>query len=302
MRSLFSRSLLTASIALASIALAAAWSGCSVDPGASDSPDPEPIDGGVSDTRIQEVNVRDDAGATAALCGEDQLCDPDIAAICTPISSDGGVDDGVADEDSETDGSTASTTNACRVVEREQRVIAACAPAGEVAESQFCESDGDCAPGLTCVGRPGLTRCLRFCCTAWAQPPQGSSDAGSATHYCTPQPLAERPTQLVPVWVKLDNCTLLDDELQCPKDTTCTVVTNDGRTTCVLAGTGRDYASCAEEPCDQGYVCLGTGDRQCRKLCRESDGSAACPTGSYCQRVPTIPEGFGICAGGESGR
>lgn len=251
-----------------------------------------------SDTRVQVIDVNDDVQMLANLCGEESFCDPDVAAFCTPLKSDAGASDAAADG---SDGGDAGTTTlACRVVLRDNHSVAACAPAGAVTESNFCASDDECAPGLACVGEPGLGRCLRYCCKAWSMPAQGPTDGGTATHYCTPQPLAARPTERIPVWVKLDNCTLLDDELQCAKGTTCTVVTNDGRTTCVPAGTGRDYASCAEEPCDRGYVCLGTVDRRCRKLCRESD-TTACSGGGYCQKVPTIPTGYGICAGGDAG-
>jgi hypothetical protein len=130
-----------------------------------------------------------------------------------------------------------------------------------------------------------------------------AADAGGGAFYCTLQSLAngDPATDKVPVWVPLSNCTLLDDALQCLEGTTCSVVTNDGRTTCVPVGTGRDYASCAEEACDRGYVCLGSVDRRCRKLCKESEGAAACADGAYCQKTPTIPDGYGICAGGDAG-
>lgn len=304
MRSLVSRAIVAGSAALVTIFVAsAAWTGCSTSDSSTAAPDsPTPFESG-GDTRIQIVDVRDDAAPTVTLCGEDQLCDPDVPAICTPLKTDAAVvETDATDEDvGPGDGSTAGSTSACRVVKKDNRSVASCAPAGKTLESQFCASDDDCAPGLTCTGEPGLGRCFRFCCKAWTTPSQ-APDAGGGTHYCTPQPLAARPSEKVPVWVKLDNCTLLDDKLQCAEGTTCTVVTNDGRTSCVPAGSGRDYASCAIEPCDRGYVCLGTVDRRCRKLCLESEGSSACPAGGYCQRVPTIPEGYGICAGGDAGK
>src|SRR5262249_45823084 len=143
-------------------------------------------------------------------------------------------------------------------------------------------------------------RCAPYCCAAFEDPVL-AADAGAGTRYCTLRPLSADQDIKVPVWLNLDNCTLLDDALQCPGDTTCTVVTNDGRTTCVQVGTGRDYAPCDVEACDRGYVCLGSVDRRCRKLCKESEGTAACAGGQYCQRAPTIPEGYGICAGGDAG-
>jgi hypothetical protein len=303
MRSLATRAILAGTTALLTLGVVASmWAGCatSSDGDMADTGTP-PFDGSNSDTRFQVVDVRDETATAVNLCGEEQLCDPDVPAICTPLMSDAAADTTPVDaEDAVGDGSTSGTSSACRVVKRDNRTIASCAPAGKTLESQFCKSDDDCAPGLACTGDPEGGRCFRFCCKAWTMP-QLAPDAGGGTHYCTPQPLAARPTEKVPVWVKLDNCTLLDDMLQCIAGHTCTVVTNDGRTSCVQAGTGRDYASCATEPCDRGYVCLGTTDRRCRKLCKESEGSTACPAGGYCQRVPTIPDGFGICAGGDAG-
>lgn len=307
MRSLRSRTFL----ALGTVVLAATVASASgvVATGCAADSDSEEVAGDAigpyetsGDTKVQVVDVGDDAKPVVDLCGDERFCDPDVAAICAPLPTDAGSADASEDGgDGGGDGSTVGSTLACRVVKRDNRTVAACAPAGTVVESQFCASDDECAPGLACVGEPGLGRCLRFCCKTWKEPePSPTGDAGAATHYCSPQPLAARPSDRVPVWVKLDNCTLLDDELQCAKGTTCTVVTNDGRTTCVPAGSGRDDALCDEEPCDRGYVCLGTVERRCRKLCREAE-AAGCPAGGYCQRVPTIPAGYGICAGGDAG-
>lgn len=298
MRPLVYRALLSAVFAIASVGSIAGGCSTSSDSDTVTDSGPEPCCDSSGDTRFQVIDVRDEAAVSMALCGEDQLCDPDVPAICTPLMSDAATD---ADaNDGGQMGDASGSTSACRIVKKDNKSVASCAPAGKTLESQFCASDDDCAPGLTCTGEPGLGRCFRFCCKAWNEP--GSiADAGGGTHYCTPQPLAARPSEKVPVWVKLDNCTLLDDMLQCTEGKTCTVVTNDGRTSCVPAGSGRDYASCAVEACDRGYVCLGTVDRQCRKLCKETD-MAGCPTGSYCQRVPTIPMGYGICSGGDAGK
>ncbi|MGZ5969130.1 MAG: hypothetical protein ACXWP4_15760 [Polyangiales bacterium] len=286
------------------VAVGASNSGCAADNASAPPLSDASVTETEGDSKIQDFEVHDDASAPADYCGEMQLCDPDVPAVCMVLVTDATPSDdadGAADaSDAPVSETGAGTTSACRVVHRDNRTIAACAPAGKVAGGSFCASDDDCVPGFACVGPMGGGRCLRYCCAAFKDPLL-AADAGGGTHYCTLQPLAARPMDKVPVLVKLDNCTLLDDTLQCAEGSTCTVVTNDGHTTCVPVGTGRDYASCAEDACDRGYVCLGSVDRRCRKLCKESEGAAACAGGAYCQRTPTIPEGYGICAGGDAG-
>jgi hypothetical protein len=195
------------------------------------------------------------------------------------------------------DSAGSGTLRACRVIRDKNQPVTACAPAGTAPKDAWCTSDADCRPGLTCVGTPS-GRCLAYCCTATA-----SNDPCQADRrYCTPLPLAERPTDRVPVCVEPDRCTLLarEPEERCPATTTCTVVTKYGDTSCVPVGTGRDLACCDTTACDEGYVCLGTaGDRRCRKLCHEG-ADTECATGA-CERVSSIPAGFGICSVADAG-
>lgn len=270
---------------------------------------------------VREFEIGDDAEAPSDLCGTaaQRRCDPDLAAVCVSLRdagpsgdadteppddapdafvADGGTEDAAGDADVQSaDGG--ATISACRVVAGDLGPAAVCAPAGEIEESQFCRGDAECAPGLACVGEPGLGRCLRYCCAA-SRGGAAPTDAGLATHYCTARPLSADPAVRVPVWIRLDDCTLLGDELQCPSGTTCSVVTDDGRTTCVRAGTARDHERCDQEPCDRGYVCLGRVERRCRKLC-VVDKASECPSGGYCQPAPTMPEGYGICTAGDAG-
>lgn len=273
-------------LGLLSIATATSCSVAS-DPAADDSGGP--VDTGL-DTRVQVFDVADEASTKQDLCGNLELCDPDFPTICTPLGKDTGVAvDGSGGADAVAD---APSLLACRVIRNDNKITAACAPAGKAAEEELCSSDDVCEPGLACVGdEPGVGRCLRYCCKA-ALAPSAPDPAG--THYCTPKHLAGRTEDRIPVWVKLDNCTLLQDELQCPKNTTCTVVTNNGKTTCVPRGTGRDGARCEVDPCDQGYVCMGTSERRCRKICVLKTG-AGCSDGGVCQALPTMPADFGIC-------
>src|SRR5262245_24053743 len=119
MRSLLSRAILAGSAALVTLAAtAAAWTGCSTEGAATPVEDAtHPFESG-GDTRVQVVDVRDDATPTVVLCGEEQLCDPDVPAICTPLKSDAAIDVVVDAEDAGSDGSTAGSTSACRIVKR----------------------------------------------------------------------------------------------------------------------------------------------------------------------------------------
>ncbi len=289
--------------ALAGVAMAASTS-CSTASDATPSGDSDLVDTG-TDSRIQTFDIGDETPAKASLCGELERCDPDYPTICTVIApKDSGIDDGASDASEASDASDdavdavddttfdAPSLLACRVVRIDNKLTAACAPAGKAGENDLCSSDDVCAPGLACVGDdPGAGRCLRYCCKEAASP-----STKSGTHYCTPRRLAARTEDRVPVWVKLDNCTLLEDELQCPKGTACTVVTNDGKTTCVPRGTGRDGARCETDACDRGYVCMGSAERRCRKICVTGPkGSGGCADAGVCQALPTMPTGYGIC-------
>lgn len=282
--------------ALAGVALAAS---CSTAQDAPTGGDADPLDTG-ADTRVQVFDIGDDTPLKMSLCGDLERCDPDYPTICTPIADkDAGAETSSADADAETPEDApedaavdAPGLLACRVVRIDNKITSACAPAGKAGENDLCASDDICGPGLACVGDdPGVGRCLRYCCKEAVSP-----STKSGTHYCTSRRLAARTEDRVPVWVKLDNCTLLEDELQCPKGTACTVVTNDGKTTCVPRGTGRDGARCEVDACDRGYVCMGSTERRCRKVCVTGPkGSGGCADAGVCQALPTMPSGYGIC-------
>ncbi len=293
------RSLLVPFALLIGGAAAATFSpGCSY--AAADSTAPvilSPIDSGTGG-EAQVIEVGGDDAGSVNLCGAVRRCDPDRADICSTAPVDAGPGDDAQGEggprgpggsgaDAAPD---APTLLACRVIREGGDIVSSCAPAGSATDSAYCASDDDCQPGLACVGDPG--RCLPYCCDATA-----GNDPCGKTRYCAQLALAARPTDRVPVCAPLDNCPLLADQDHCPTGSACTVVRNDGATTCVPIGTGRDLQPC---PCDAGYVCLGPdGSRLCRKLCRIGD-TTACASGT-CEALSTIPTGFGICTVGDAG-
>ncbi len=258
--------------------------GCSYESAADATTTLHPIDTGTSGD-AQLIEVGGDDGGHVELCGAVRRCDPDRTDICSSAPNDAGSDTGDADAVPD-----APTLLACRVLREGGSVIASCAPAGTAADSAYCTSDDDCEPGLACVGDPG--RCLPYCCGATA----GADPCGKA-RYCAALAVAARPNDRVPVCAPLDNCPLLQDQDHCPTGSSCTVVRNDGATTCVPIGSGQDFQAC---PCDRGYVCLGPdGNRLCRKLCKVGDHTA-CGAGT-CEALSTIPSGFGICTAADGG-
>ena len=162
-----------------------------------------------------------------------------------------------------------------------------CGFAGDKALNQECFSASDCAPGLGCVGDNG--RCRPYCCD--------DLEACPASTYCAPAPMAKAdvpegtPTPFIPVCVAAVNCTLLDDST-CPDETqTCTIVRQDGTTSCVAPGAGKLGDPCS---CAAGFVC-STAVNECKQLCHI--GSAKdCPSDHSCQGgALNYPDGFGVC-------
>jgi len=99
------------------------------------------------------------------------------------------------------------------------------------------------------------------------------------------------PTPQIPVCVSVEPCTLLDDSTCSTKGQTCTIVRNDGTTSCVDPGTGQAGDPC---PCAAGHVC-SYAVNQCLKLCRTSM-AGDCPEGHMCAGgAGNYPEGFGSC-------
>jgi hypothetical protein len=173
-------------------------------------------------------------------------------------------------------------TLACHVVSDGLFPTTKCEPstvAGMYAST--CAHPTECSPGFECV--EGGT-CRHYCCAG--------NSACSDNQFCDVQPVADSPGTLVPVCVPRSNglnglpCVLLKDG-SCPADEQCSVVRDDGATSCITVGTAGDGESCEQEHCISGYVCLGSlGSRSCEKLC-STLGSPSCPTGRTC--IATLP-------------
>ena len=184
---------------------------------------------------------------------------------------------------------------ACHVRRGEAGPVGQCELAGTGDVGEPCTSSHDCKPGLGCVGDLNAGQCLRFCC--------GLEDECDSGRYCANRPLrddADPEPLAVPVCVQADNCKLDDpypcDPTQaggctCPESKMCTVVRDDGTTSCVTPGSGRSGDAC---PCASGYFC-SQGVQTCVKVCK-TDRSTDCGTGR-CQATAGFPTGFGLCTG-----
>jgi hypothetical protein len=176
----------------------------------------------------------------------------------------------------------------------------ACSAAGSQQIEDPCTSSLDCAPGLGCVGMARAGRCLPFCCGVDDQ------DTCGAGFYCAPRPLrsevfGEDDGPLVPVCARADNCNLgeqadcTEPRCLCGPNMACTLVRDDGTTSCVPLEEHRGQAGEAC-PCDRGHYCSKANKEPvCVKTCDlDEKDSETCGQG-VCQAAAALPPGWGIC-------
>ncbi|WP_437875827.1 hypothetical protein [Sorangium sp. So ce513] len=177
----------------------------------------------------------------------------------------------------------------CQLALVDGDVIPSCGPAGRFGAGGPCHRGTDCASGLGCaaVDAEGGV-CRQYCC--------GNVESCAPGTYCDERPMAESVTEgsapvSIPVCVPAVNCELLNDST-CPAGQTCTIVREDGTTSCVAPGAGRADEAC---PCAPGFVCSMLTN-QCKQLCRIDGSARDCGTGAKCQGGSrAYPPGFGVC-------
>jgi hypothetical protein len=96
----------------------------------------------------------------------------------------------------------------------------------------------------------------------------------------------------IPVCLPVQKCKPLEDQT-CSSGQTCTIVRDDGTTSCVDPGDGARGEAC---PCAAGFVCSKVNNT-CLKLCRIGKDATDCGVGSCQGGVMAYPEGIGICVG-----
>jgi hypothetical protein len=222
----------------------------------------------------------------ADLCGD---------GVCVP-----GPDDGCENDDSAQRGARPSggepsgaTARGCHVVaDDDGEPESVCVAVGDGAIDAPCQTAADCAAGAACIpteqagNQTASGICRPYCCDDVE-----ACDVGS---FCAPRPQAEDADLEVPVCVAVTPCELLKEDA-CAPGLTCSVVREDGTTSCVEPGTG---GLCQPCPCAAGFVCaVHTG--LCEKLCR-TDGTGDDCGGGFCQGGSSdYPSGIGVCVGGE---
>ena len=141
----------------------------------------------------------------------------------------------------------------------------------------------DCGVGLACVATASSGLCRPYCC--------GQVEECPIDTYCAPTAMAESAIE-IPVCLPAYKCKVLD-EATCPTGQTCTIVRDDGTTSCVEVGEGVRGDAC---PCAPGHVC-SKFTNTCLKLCHIGNDAEDCGAGSCQGGVMAYPEGIGICAG-----
>lgn len=234
------------------------------------------FDAGVADEAMEPAPS---AGPALALPYQgSSLCNASRETGCYPDDAinqcDLPPDNGPAAANS--DAGVVFATPACHVVADGLFPRPTCEPstvAGMYASS--CAHPTECSPGYECV--EGGT-CRHYCCAG--------NSACSEGLFCDVQPVVDSPGTLVPVCLPQIPCVLLDDQT-CAPDEQCSVVRDNGATSCVTVGLAGDGEPCEQEHCQRGLVCLGSlGSRRCEPLCRTLEPKQ-CNSGRTC--IGTLP-------------
>jgi len=172
---------------------------------------------------------------------------------------------------------------ACQLVPVDSKATAQCNTPGPFGAGDPCESVAHCGAGLGCVTNTTGGICREYCC--------GDVEACPTDTYCATVLMTEVPAK-IPVCIPVTKCKLLDHSV-CKNGQVCTIVRDDGTTSCVDVGPGQLGQQC---PCADGYVCSKINNT-CLKLCRVGMDAVDCGGGTCQDGVAGYPDGIGICVG-----
>jgi hypothetical protein len=255
-------------------------------------------DGGVTADEVAQAQT--DGGLTPTVMPYEgsPLCNASTAAGCYPdvptLARACPIDSGVLALAPE----IADASVACRVTADPAGSNAQpmCAPSGDAVAGATCTGSNDCAPGLDCVsgGAGGTPICAQYCCMG--------NPACQSNQFCDVQPVAFSigMATKVPVCMPLHHCELLGTStLNCPATQTCSVVREDGATSCVGIGTAKAGEPCETVHCAAGLACLGVpGNRACFQLCHTTSmaPNTECGPNQVCRGgAPLFTAAYGIC-------
>ncbi len=209
---------------------------------------------------------------------DDVTVDPCISTHSPPPSDGGSSDGGQSD--------SGSTDLACHVrasaSDGGTTIGPACLLAGKSVDGEGCLRATDCAASYECVGSPGV--CRHYCCDGRCTDSHAFCDIET-----------DVDSLKVPVCALVHACKPLTSD--CPSGETCSIVTDDGTTSCISQGPAKVAESCEETNCGLDLTCLGAfGSRKCFKLC---DPTHPCSAKSdKCVSAPATlfkQVGLGVC-------
>jgi hypothetical protein len=237
-----------------------------------------------------------DAAAASAMKGN-PLCNASTTNGCYPDNATAAescpLDAGVAPVDA----GIHDAAIACRVTADPDGLNAKpiCARAGAKTTGEACTDSSDCAAQLECVARGnGTSACEPYCCSGTCANPNDFCDVA-------PVVSATQTATKVPVCVPIMHCELLAGGVlsgACPVGETCSIVRDDGATSCEEIGEAKAGEDCDDVHCAAGLTCIGVpGSRRCFQLCT-SVGVESCTAPQKCQGgMPLFPVGYGVCTG-----
>jgi hypothetical protein len=201
--------------------------------------------------------------------------------------TDGQADAGATDEP--------KTPQSCYVKPSGVSVVTECSTVGQGAPGTSCQDSTDCGALLACVDVNQTPVCRPFSCALPAQCPLGSF------YQQVPLRVAgiTLPGVVVPVCLPNDHCELLATPSPCRAGQVCAVVGSGGETTCVLPGSAKLGDSCDDLSmlCAEGLICSKL-KKECLQICHVSASMTECPGGTCQGGNLSLPNGFGICVGG----
>ncbi|HEX3345487.1 MAG TPA: hypothetical protein VHS09_12975, partial [Polyangiaceae bacterium] len=202
-------------------------------------PHPVGVDGG--DAGPMTVDAGLEAQTIAPALQGSPLCNAPLTGSCYPDEPTTSKACGLA-PDGGAYNATAGTDNAalaCRVMATPPDPTGAaqapsCEPAGTAGDGSWCKSSSECQAGFDCVGSG---TCQHYCCS-------GNTECGPelpvspADEFCDIQATTQATGVEIPVCMPIHpagGCKLLAPDV-CASTETCSVVRDDGSTSCVAIG------------------------------------------------------------------